>query len=74
MPFIRFSVLKHCTLFTASISLNREIISSYFCYVEKGLVYITIVALFSRQPAFYLKCTKTNTYSLYNIYLVSVNK
>ena len=61
MPFIRLSAFKHCTLLTTSISLNEEIISPYFCYIKKGLVYIIIIDLFSRQSFSYTKYTKLNT-------------
>ena len=64
----------YCILLAASISLNGKIISPYSHYAKKGLVYITIIALFSCQPFFYFKCTKANTYSLCDVYLVSINK
>ena len=44
---------------------------TYSYYIEKGLVYIIIIALFSCQPSLYTKCTKLNIYFSYNIYLVS---
>ena len=74
MPPIRFFVSKHCTLLTASIYFNREIISPYSRYTKKGLMCITIISLASRQPSFYFKYIKANTYSLYNIRLVPLNK
>ena len=74
MPFIRSSTFKRCTLFTTFISFNREIISPYSRYAKKGLVYIIIIFLFSRQPSSYFKCTKVNTYSLCDVRLVSFNK
>ena len=74
MPLIRSFMFKRCTLLAISISLNGEIISPYFYYTEKGLVYIIITNPFSRQPSFYTKCTKLNTYALYNMRLVSFNK
>ena len=74
MPFIRSFTSKRYTLFTISISLNREIISPYFYYAKKGLIYITIIKLFSCQPFSYIKYTKSNTCVLYNIYLVPLNK
>ena len=42
MPSIRSSTSKRCALFTIFISLNKEIISPYFYYTKKGLVYIII--------------------------------
>ena len=65
---------KRYTLLAASISLNREIMSPYSHYAKKGLVYITIINPFSCQPFSYTKCTKSNTRTLYNIDLVSLNK
>jgi hypothetical protein len=59
--FIKFTASKHYTLLTILISLNGEIISSYFCYAKKGLVYIALTSPFRRQPSFCLKCTKANT-------------
>ena len=61
MPPVRSSASKHRALLAASISLNKEIISPYSHYTKKGLVYITITALFSRQPSLYLEYTKLNT-------------
>ena len=74
MPFIRLSASKRCTLLATSISLNGEIISPYSYYMKKGLVYIAIINPFSRQPSSYTKYTKSNTYMLYNMRLVSFNK
>ena len=44
---------------------------TYSCYIEKGLVCIIIIALFSRQSFSYVECTKSNIYLSYNICLVS---
>ena len=74
MPLIKSSVSKRRALLTASISLDREIISPYFCYAKKGLIYIIIIDFSSRQPSFYTKYTKLNTYMLYNMRSVSLNK
>ena len=65
---------KRYTLLAASISLNREIISPYSCYIKKGLVYIIIIDLSGRQPSSYTKYTKLNTCVLYNVHLVLLNK
>ena len=46
MPFIRSLTSVYYILLTASISLDSEIISPYFYYVKKGLIYIVIIALF----------------------------
>ena len=74
MPPIRSSTSKRCTLLTASISLDKEIISPYSRYTKKGLIYVTITNPFSRQSSSYTKCTKSNTCILYNIRSVSLNK
>ena len=74
IPPIRSFTSKRCTLLTVSISLDGEIISPYSYYIKKGLVYIIIMDLFSRQPSSYIECTKLNTYILCNMYLVSLNK
>ena len=74
MPPIRLFMSERYTLLTASISLNGEIISPYSYYIKKGLVCITIIDPFSRQPFFCTKCTKLNTYILYNMRSVSLNK
>ena len=73
MPPIRSLAFKRLTYYfklVAVILLLGEIISTYSQYTEKGLVYITIIALSNRQPSSYIKCTKLNICSSYNIYLV----
>jgi hypothetical protein len=47
---------------------------TYSRYIEKGLVYITIITPFSQQPFFYSKYTKLNIYLSYNIRLISKDK
>ena len=74
MPSIRSLVFKYCTLLTISISLDREIISPYFYYAKKGLIYIIIIDPFSHQSFSYTKCTKLNTYMLCDVRSVSLNK
>ena len=74
MSFIRSLVSVYYILLATSISLNSEIISPYSYCTKKGLVCITIIALFSYQPFSYFKCTKANTRSLCNMCLVSTNK
>ena len=74
MPFIRSSVSQRYTLLAISIFLDREIISPYFRYAKKGLVYIIITDLSGRQPSFYAKYTKLNTCMSCNIHSVSLNK
>ena len=74
MPFIRSLVSIYHALLAVFISLDGEIMSPYSYYTKKGLVYITITALSSRQPSSYFKCIKANTCSLCDIRLVSTNK
>ena len=74
MPPIRFTMSERRALPAISISLNGEIISPCSYYAKKGLVYIIITDPFSRQPSFYTKCTKLNTYALCDICSVSLNK
>ena len=47
---------------------------TYSRYIEKGLVYIIIIAPLGRQPSFYTKYTKLNIYLSYNICSVSNTK
>ena len=44
----------------AIILLLSEVIPLYSHYIKKGLVYIAIAALSSRQPSFYSGCTSAN--------------
>ena len=74
MPPIKSLAFKRYALLAISISLDGEIISPYFHYIKKGLVYIAITDFFSRQPSSCTKCTKLNTYVLCNMRLVSLNK
>ena len=74
MPPIRSLVSIYCVLLATSISLNSEIMSPYSYYIKKGLVYITIIVLFSCQPFSCFKCTKANTYLLCDTHLVFTNK
>ena len=74
MPFVRFLVFKRTTYYfklIAVILLLGKIMPTYFCYIEKGLVYIMIMASLGRQPSFYIKCTKLNIRSSCDIKLVS---
>ena len=48
MPPIRSLASVYYILLAASISLDGEIMSPYSYYAKKGLVYITIIAPFSR--------------------------
>ena len=70
MPPIRSLASKHRAYIVAVILLLGEIMPSYSRCEEKKLVYITIIALFSRQPSSYIKCTKSNIHLSCNVKLV----
>ena len=73
MPFIKsliFKCIAYCFKLVTMIFLFSKIIPSYSYYIEKGLVYIIIIAPFSRQLSSYMKCTYTNIQLFCNIYLV----
>ena len=71
MPPIR-SLVSERRAHTVTVILSLgEIMPSYSCYKEKKLVCIIIVALFSRQPSSYIKCTKLNIHLSCNIKSVS---
>ena len=74
MPAVKSLAFKYYALFTSSIAYNSEIISPYSCYAKKGLVYIVIANPSSRQFFSYSEYTKSNTYLLYNVCLVPLNK
>ena len=73
MPPVRSSAFKRTAyyfkLVAIILSLNK-IIPTYSYYVEKGLIYIIIIAPLSCQPSFCIKCTKLNMRLSYNIRLV----
>ena len=74
MPSIRSLVFIYYILLAISIFLNGEIMSPYSYCMKKGLVYIIIIDLFSRQLSSYLECIKANTYFLCDMRSVSLNK
>ena len=74
MPFIRSFTSKRYTCVVAVILLLGKIMPTYSYCVLKGLVYIAIIAFFSRQPFFYIKCTKSNMCSSCDVCLVSIAK
>ena len=77
MTSVRSLVFKHLIYYfklVAIILLLSKIIFTYSCCAEKGLIYIIIMALSSRQPSFYIKCIKLNIHSSCNIRLVSNTK
>ena len=74
MPLIRSFIFKYYALLIVSIFLNKEIMNPYSYYKKKRLVYIILMTSFSYQPFSYLECTKINTYLLYNICSIPLNK
>ena len=70
MPPIRSLASKRYTYIVAVILLLSKIMPIYSRCVLKGLVYIIIIALFSRQPSSYTKCIKLNMCLFCNIRLV----
>ena len=74
MPPIRSSVFERTAYYfklVAVIFLLNKIIPTYSRYMEKGLVYIIIIALLGCQPSSYTKYTKLNMRSSCDIRLVS---
>ena len=71
MPPIRSLASKRYVYTVAVILLLGKIMPSYSHYKEKKLVYIIIIAPFSRQPSSCIKCTKLNMRSSCNVKLVS---
>jgi hypothetical protein len=73
MPPIRslaFKYLAHRSKLVAVILLLSEIMPFYSCCAEKGLIYITIMALSSWQPSSCSECTKLNIYLSCNVYFI----
>ena len=73
MPPVRslaFKRLTCCFKLVAVILLLGKVMPAYFYYAKKGLIYIAIIVLSSRQPSSYAECTKSNIRSSCNIYLV----
>ena len=70
MFLIRSLVSKHSTYYSkliAIILLLSKIIPIYSHYIEKGLVYIIIIALSNCQLFLYTKYIKLNIYFFCNI-------
>ena len=70
MPPVRSLVFKraaHYFKLVAVILLLGEIMPTCSHYIEKGLVYIIIMAPLGCQPFFYTECTKLNMYLSCNI-------
>ena len=74
MPPIRSLASKCRTCIVAVILLLGKIMPSYSYCDEKKLVYIIIIAPFSRQPFSYFKYTKLNIHLSCNIKSVSNTK
>ena len=74
MPPIRSLAFKYTTRYfklVAVILLLGKIIPTYSYCMEKGLIYIAIIASLGCQSSFYTKYTKLNIRLSYNIKLVS---
>ena len=71
IPPIRSSAFERRLRLVLLILFLGEIMPLYSYYIEKRLFYIIIIAPLGRQPFFYIKCTKLNIRSSYNIRLVS---
>jgi hypothetical protein len=74
MPSVRSLVSKclaYCSKLVAVILSLSEIMPSYSCCEEKGLVYIMLIAPFSHQPSSCSKYTALNMHLSCNIWLVS---
>ena len=70
MPPIRSLVFKYSICYSKLVAIIlsfNKIMPLYSCCMEKGLVYIIITALSSRQPFLYTECTKLNIYFSCNI-------
>ena len=71
MPFIRSLAFKRFACVVSVILLLSEIMPLYSHCTKKKLVCVIIIALSSRQPSFYSKCTKLNVCLSCNVKLVS---
>ena len=77
MPPIRSLVFKRTAYYfklVAVILLLNKIMPTCSRCIEKGLVYIIIIAPLSRQPSSYIECTKSNIYLSCDIRSVSNTK
>ena len=70
MPLIRSLASEHYTYIVAVIFLLGEIMPIYSRCTKKKLVYIIIIAPFSHQFSFCLKCTKLNMCLSCNVKLI----
>ena len=74
MPPVKSSTSKRRTYIAFTIFSLSKVILTYSYYTEKGLVYIAITLLSSRQPFFYAKYIKANIRFSYNVRSVSNTK
>ena len=70
MPFIKSFTSKCRVKLISTIILLGKIMPSCSCYIKRRLLYIAIIALFSRQPSFCTKCIYANMRTSYNVYLI----
>ena len=68
---VRSSASKYYNKLILLILLLGKNIPSHSYYLEKQLLYIIIIAPFSRQPSFYSKCTKVNIRLSCNVRFIS---
>ena len=61
----------YCVTLITLILFISKVMPSCSCYVKKGLIYITIAALSSRQPLSYAEYTKLNIRLSYNVRSIS---
>ena len=60
MPLIRFLAFKYIAYYSKLVAVILSLSEIMLCcsyYMQKGLVYIVIIALLSCQPSFYFKYT-----------------
>jgi len=70
-PLPSSSIARRSCTVAAILSLGGIMLSPYSCYIKEGLVYVTLASPLSRQPSSYLKCTKANIRSSYDVRFIS---
>src|SRR6266700_4453360 len=65
--------MHYTTLIALILSINKVMPSCSY-YIKKGLVYITIAALFSHQHLSYAEYIKVNMHLSYNVHSISNTK
>jgi len=58
--YLLLSQAQRYTYTVTFLFLSNKVILLYSRCEKKGLIYIAITAPSSRQPSFYIKCTKSN--------------